>query len=91
MITEFSCFALFSMVIAAWKIVKSWLSPEGVNKIRYFNFAQNFKYHSYKMRFDSNISNYRHVICANCCSSNILLWMLQIKRFAQELKSIHLL
>ena len=25
---------LFFMAIAAWKIVKSWLSPEAVNKIR---------------------------------------------------------
>ena len=32
--------ALFFMAIAAWKIVKSWLSPEAVNKIRYRSIAQ---------------------------------------------------
>ena len=28
-------FLIFSSITAAWKIIKSWLSPEAVNKIRY--------------------------------------------------------
>lgn len=31
----FLCFLIFSSITAAWKIIKSWLSPEAVNKIRY--------------------------------------------------------
>ena len=31
----FCVFLIFSPITAAWKIIKSWLSPEAVNKIRY--------------------------------------------------------
>lgn len=31
----FVFFKFFSSITAAWKIIKSWLSPEAVNKIRY--------------------------------------------------------